>query len=315
MKKLLIIFFSIAFMATGCTSTQRSDSSTMSAARPVVPGHASAESIKKEIEKDRTDTREWLRTSPTSYLAAIDRIDFGQKRILTVGSADNNDIQLKASGIEPHHITVALEGDRFNIETIDSRASFKIKDEVKQKAIVDPSSIQVDRFYLRLSHQRFPAIIVFDPQSPHFKNYKGVDYFPIDFSYRYELPLKPDSRQEKVTIMSTRGNRRTAERIGWFEFYVGDQAFRLAATRLFEPGSKDDTVSVFFKDATSGKETYPLGRYVEAQKLKNGKYLLDFNLAYNPACAFSEYYNCPVPPKENSLNVAIHAGEKDSHYH
>jgi uncharacterized protein len=224
-------------------------------------------------------------------------------------------VQLTASDIESHHLRVTVEGDRFKIEAVDSKATFAIKDGVKKEAMVDPSIIQVGRYRLRLSHQRFPAIIVFDPQSPHLKNYKGVDYFPIDFSYRYELPLKLDSRQEKITIMSTRGNNRAAERIGWFDFYVGDQAFRLSATRLLEPGSKDDSVSVFFKDATTGKETYPLGRYVDVKKLTNGKYLLDFNLAYNPACAFSEYYNCPVPPKENRLSVAICAGEKDSHYH
>jgi uncharacterized protein len=302
-------------MAMGCRSNQPKSSATDAAARPITLDDASAENLKKEMEKDRAETREWLRTSPTSYLAAIDRIDFGQKTALTVGKAADNDVRLDASGIESHHLKVIVQGDRFRIESIDAKATFKIKDEVKKEATVDPSYIQTGRFQLRLSHQRFPAVIVFDPQSPHFKNYKGVDYFPIDFSYRYELTLKFDSKQEKVVIMSTRGNRRAAERIGWFDFYVGDQICRLEATRLLEPGNKDDSVSVFFRDTTNGKETYPLGRYVEAKKLKTGKYLLDFNMAYNPACAFSEYYNCPVPPKENKLPIAIRAGEKDSHYH
>jgi uncharacterized protein (DUF1684 family) len=315
MKNRLFIFSCIVFMAIGCRSTQRRDSSGMSAAKPVVLDHASGENIRKEIEKERNETREWLRTSPASYLAAVDRIDFGPKRTLTIGKAADNDVHLNASDIESHHLRVTVEGDRFNIAAVDLKATFTIKDGAKKEAVVDPSTIQVGRYRLRLSHQRFPAIIVFDPQSPHLKNYKGVEYFPIDFYYRYELPLKLDSRQEKITIMSTRGNRRTAERIGWFDFYVGERAYRLEATRLLEPGSKEDNVSIFFKDATSGKETYPLGRYVDAKKLSNGKYLLDFNLAYNPACAFSEYYNCPVPPKENRLSVAIQAGEKDSHYH
>jgi hypothetical protein len=57
-----------------------------------------------------------------------------------------------------------------------------------------------------------------------------------------------------------------------------------------------------------------MGRYVDPERLPDGRYVLDFNVAYNPACAFSEYYNCPVPPKANALKVAIRAGEKDSHY-
>jgi uncharacterized protein (DUF1684 family) len=315
MNKILWILFSLVFLSIGCRSAKQNSARTTSAERPIHLDNAAAEAIKKEIEKDRAEIREWLRTSPTSYLAAIDRIDFGQRNMLTVGKTDDNDVQLTAPDIEPHHLKITLEGDRFRIETAGPKASFKIKNEVKRQAIVDPSYIQLGRYQLRLSHQRFPAIIVFDPQSPHYKNYKGLEYFPIDLSYRYELPLTPDSKQEKITILSTRGNRRAAERIGWFDFFVGEQAFRLEATRLLEPGSGGDSISVFFRDATSGKETYPLGRYVDVQKLKNGKYLLDFNLAYNAACAFSEYYNCPVPPKDNTLNMAIRAGEKDSHYH
>lgn len=62
-------------------------------------------------------------------------------------------------------------------------------------------------------------------------------------------------------------------------------------------------------------ETYGLGRYVDAKRLPDGNYLLDFNQAYNPACAFSDHYNCPIPPKANTLKVRVRAGEMDSHYH
>jgi uncharacterized protein (DUF1684 family) len=115
--------------------------------------------------------------------------------------------------------------------------------------------------------------------------------------------------------MSTRGNERKAERVGWIEFMAGETPCRLEATRLLEPGSTEGTVDIFFRDGTTGKESYPVGRYVDLKKLDNGNYLLDFNMAYNPACAFSEYYNCPIPPKANTLKVAIRAGEMDSHYH
>jgi uncharacterized protein len=302
-------------MLSACTFFSSRNPTDLEAARPVKMDGAKSEAVIKEIEKDRADAGEWLRSNPRSYFAAIDRIDFGEKPALTIGRADDNDVRLSNAEIEPHHLRITVDGDQFRIDSIDSNATFKIKDKDLREVTTDPAAIQVGRFHLRLSHQRFPAIIVFDPQSPRMKDYKGLAYFPVDLSYRYELPLTRNPKPEKIIIMSTRGHRRSAERVGWFDVLVGNTPCRLEATRLLEPGSGESEVSVFFRDATSGKETYQLGRYVDAKKLENGNYLLDFNLAYNPACAFSEYYNCPIPPKENNLTVAIRAGEMDSHYH
>ena len=95
---------------------------------------------------------------------------------------------------------------------------------------------------------------------------------------------------------------------------VGATTCRLEATRLLEPGVGEKDFAVFFRDATTGKETYSVGRYIDPVALPDGRYVIDFNVAYNPACAYSEHYNCPIPPRGNRLPMAIHAGEKDSHY-
>jgi uncharacterized protein (DUF1684 family) len=81
--------------------------------------------------------------------------------------------------------------------------------------------------------------------------------------------------------------------------------------RLLEPGAGENEVSIFFRDATTGHESYSVGRYVDAVPLGDDRYALDFNRAYNPACAFSPLYNCPIPPRENRLPVPIRAGERD----
>lgn len=180
--------------------------------------------------------------------------------------------------------------------------------------MIGPGSVKIDRYLIRLSHQRFPAIIVFDSQSPRFKEYKGLSFYPVDLNYRFVLPLSENTSPDTVIILSTRGNKRRALRVGWFEFTVNNITSRLEATRLLEPGVGDQDFSIFFRDATSGDETYELGRYLDVQSLPNGKYLVDFNLAYNPACAFSEHYNCPIPPLSNHLHVPIRSGEKDSKY-
>ena len=87
----------------------------------------------------------------------------------------------------------------------------------------------------------------------------------------------------------------------------------MAATRLLEPGVPTDSVQIFFRDETSGRQTYELGRYLDIEPFEEGRHLVDFNRAYNPACAYSPHYNCPVPPSENRLLVAIKAGEMTPH--
>lgn len=287
---------------------------TPAPARPVVLSPAAADSVTKLILQDREETQKWLASAPSSYLATVQRRDFDQDTTLTVGRAADNDVRIDDPEIAAHALRVTVVGDSFHVQAVDDSAMFKVGDMLERHAVVGPSSIGIGRFHLRLSHQRFPAIIVFDPESPRFAQYKGLSYFPIDLSYRYELPLIPDPKPDTIIIMSTRGNQRRALRVGWFEFMVGKTRCRLEADRLLEPGIGEGDFGVFFRDATCGKESYSLGRYVNAEPLPDGRYVLDFNFAYNPACAISEHYNCPIPPKDNRLKVAIRAGEKDPHY-
>ena len=283
-------------------------------ARPATLTDVERDTLTEAILADRESTAVWLKSAPNSYLATIGRRDFGRSTRLTVGRAADNDVRLADSTIALHHLAVTVVGDSFAVEALDLGAVFTVKDSALRAVTVPPRNIGVGRYTLRLSHQRFPAIIVFDPQSPRYKAYKGLSYFPPDLSYRYELPLTPNPKPDTVIILSTRGNQRRAVRVGWFDFEVKGTKCRLEATRLLEPGVGENDVSVFFRDATTGKESYGVGRYVDPERQPDGRYVLDFNLAYNPACAFSEHYNCPIPPRANRLTVAIRAGEKDAHY-
>jgi uncharacterized protein (DUF1684 family) len=231
-----------------------------------------------------------------------------------VGSAPDNDVRIDDPGVQPRHLRVTVVGDSFRVETLNPRARFKVKDVESTSGTLPPSGIKVGRFSLRLSHQRFPAIIVFDPQSPRFKLYKGMKFFPADLSYHIVAALTPNAKPDTTVILSTRGNRRHAVRVGWFDFKVNGTPCRLEATRLLEPGVGEKDFGLFFTDATTGKETYGVGRYLDPEPRPDGLYVLDFNRCYNPACAYSEHYNCPIPPTANRLKVAIRAGEMDSHY-
>ncbi len=306
---LLLLAGLLAGSATGGTAATRTG-----AKRPPGMGAVEADTLFRSYAKDRAETRAWLKSAPTSYLATILRRDFEDRVSLTVGSAPGNDVRIDDPGVRPRHLRVTVVRDSFRVETLDPGAHFQVKDVEMTSATLPPSGITVGRFSLRLSHQRFPAIIVFDPQSPRFKLYKGVRYFPSDLSYRIVAALTPNPKPDTTVILSTRSSQRRAVRVGWFEFKVKGTLCRLEATRLLEPGVGEKDFGLYFTDATTSKESYGVGRYLEAAPLPDGRYVLDFNRCYNPACAYSEHYNCPIPPRANRLMVAIRAGEMDAHY-
>lgn len=286
------------------------------AARPTPPqalGTAERDSIVRAIEKDRADTEESLQKGATSYFAAIRRVDFGGAKSLMVGRSSECAVVVDDPEMPEHALRVTVVGDSFHVEVLDPLAVVTAGQKPIRDAVVPPSALHLGRWTIRLSHQRFPAIIVFDPNSPRFAEYKPTPRFPIDLKYRFAVPLTKNAKPDTVIILSTRGNERRALRVGWFDLEVGGKPCRLEAHRLLEPGVDEKSVSVFFRDATTGKESYSVGRYVDPEPLPDGRWLLDLNNAYNPACAYSPNYNCPIPSKANTLKIAIRAGDKDPH--
>jgi len=176
------------------------------------PEPEATDSLTRMIEQERKQTEEWLKTSPSSYLATIHRVDFGDRPSLTVGREEGNDVRIDDPEIFARHLQVTVRGDSFQVKTLDGGAVFSVKGVRMSHALLPPSAISIGRYTVRLSHQRFPALIVFDPSSPRFKEYKGLKYFPVDLRYRYVLPLKPNPKGDTVVILSTRGNRRKALR-------------------------------------------------------------------------------------------------------
>jgi hypothetical protein len=120
----------------------------------------------------------------------------------------------------------------------------------------------------------------------------------------------PASDPEELTIGTSRGLEKSFYRAGWFEFTVDGSVQRLAG--LAESPDPEPGTRLFcpFQDATTGKETYEIGRYISITFNGAGEeHWIDFNHATNPFCNYSPHYNCPLPPKENRLTVAIRAGE------
>jgi uncharacterized protein len=135
-------------------------------------------------------------------------------------------------------------------------------------------------------------------------------YFPIDPAYAVPAAFRenPPGRRPRVEIQTSTHEPRQMELVGLLEFTLQGQALKLAA--FTEVGQPQDRLFVPFTDLTSGKETYQAGRYLDILRAPTGIYVVDFNRAYNPYCYYNPTYDCPYPPKENRLQVAIRAGEK-----
>lgn len=147
-----------------------------------------------------------------------------------------------------------------------------------------------------------------DPQSPLTADQKawfaGLEYFSENPDLRFEVvaPAHPDVGP--VELLTSTGGTQTYARVGRFGFRVDDQDAQLT---IFEG---PNGLFLPFVDALSGHLTYPAGRYLDPEPLPGGRYLVDFNLAYNPYCAYNENWACPLTPFENRILVPIRAGEK-----
>jgi uncharacterized protein (DUF1684 family) len=152
------------------------------------------------------------------------------------------------------------------------------------------------------------AFFAQDSQSPLLSEQKqgfaGLLYFPEDPDLRLEVSLERPADTGPIEVRTSTGETQVYKRLGRFRFVVGEQEAELT---LFEGASG---LFLPFVDALAGKETYPAGRYLEPEPLPGDRYLIDFNLAYNPYCAYNERWSCPLTPFENRLKVPIRAGEK-----
>ena len=147
------------------------------------------------------------------------------------------------------------------------------------------------------------AIRLRDKNSEMRKAFKGLKYYPPKEEYRVVGKFVPYDPPKTIPIPNILGQVEQTPSPGYVVFTLNGREWRL------DPITEGDTLFFIFKDMTSGKETYPPGRFLNTEMPKNGEVILDFNKAYNPPCAFTPYATCPLPPEENKLPIAIEAGE------
>lgn len=188
----------------------------------------------------------------------------------------------------------------------------------------DSLDIRVGRYLVSLGMQDALTgrVLVYDPDLLE-ERFHGFPVFPHGERYRVSARVLPGDG-EVVNLGTSRGLTKDMVRAAILEFEVDGEPCRLTGFRSVEEedeAEQDDEEEegeegpappffVPFRDASSGEETYGVGRYLRVEAGENGKTEINFNRATNPWCAYSEFYNCILPPSENELAVAILAGEK-----
>ncbi len=250
--------------------------------------------------------------APDSWLALVglERLNVGDN---TVGSAENGDVHLPASipaqigviTVADNTVTlrvtnegVKVDGKEAEIGKTYTINQGQIDDELPLVNIGTVTFFAIERegeFYARIRNA----------DSANRANFTGRKWFPINPDYRVIGTFTPHAAKRVVEVETSKGTISRLQNLGYVEFDLLGEKRRLEA---FEPADK--RLWFIFKDSTSGKQTYGAGRFLYAAILDDGTVDLDFNKAYHPPCAFSEFAMCPFPPPENALRIPVEAGER-----
>ena len=191
-----------------------------------------------------------------------------------------------------------------------SGISIGAKSSLKDDSGAEPDLVQYGDFTMFVIHRgdRY-AIRLKDKQSEFRKNFSSLRWYPVRTDYRIVAKWIAHPESRKMSVPNILGETELAPSPGYVVFQLHGREFEL------HPVAEGNRLFFIFRDQTSGKDTYPSGRFLYADLPSNGQVTLDFNKAYNPPCAFTPYATCPLPPKENRLAVRIEAGELDYGHH
>ncbi len=264
----------------------------------------------RSIERQRQAREEGLKR-PLGWLSLVGLhwIEPGRH---TVGTAADNGIVL---AVGPARLgVVALVDGVVTLEPADG-AVFLVDGAAAQGAFAvkpdsdgAPTQVTFDEgrsgFNLIERGGRF-ALRVRDSQARALREFAGLDFYPVDAGWRIQARFEPHPEGSTIEIANVVNQLQPMPNPGALVFERDGRTHRIEAI-----GNGDGSLFLIFADRTSGRDTYGAGRFLDADAPRDGVVAVDFNLAYNPPCAFNDYSTCPLPPPENRLDLAVTAGEK-----
>ncbi|MGH9308457.1 MAG: DUF1684 domain-containing protein [Vicinamibacterales bacterium] len=286
-----------------CMSTLACSGSSESREAPIADAESADAAVVAWRNKHETDyRREWV------TIAGLHPLKPGPN---SAGSAATNDVELPAS-VPPTMGVFTLDGERVRFEPAPGAvvqlrgkrvtSAIELQDDSTRDA--DELVIGRVRIVVHVSGKT-RAIRVRDPDGPLARGFLGFTWFPIDAQYRVVGRFVADPQPRRFEVVNTYGEIDQYTTEGVVEFTLAGKTLRL---RPFT--TRPGRLYFVFRDASSGHETYETARFLYSDLRSDGTTVLDFNMAYNPPCAFNPYTTCPIPLPENRLPVKILAGEK-----
>ncbi len=272
---------------------------------PVEPGSASEELI-ADTEVWHAERIERL-TAPDGWLSLVglEWLEEGRNR---VGRAEGAEIVYR--GFPADHVgTIIVAGDRVRFEAdggVEVRG-VPPSGNLRTDADGDPTVLSIGeiRFYVIIRGGR-PVVRIKDASAPTRGAFRGIERFPVDGAWRITAEFVPAGKGELIGLDTVIGVREEGEISGRARFE--HNGVKVDAV-LLDAG--DGGSLLRFGDATSGKQTYTVGRYLYVPPSSDGEtVLLDFNRAYNPPCAFTPFATCTIPPPSNDFPFPVAAGER-----
>ncbi len=229
----------------------------------------------------------------------------------TFGTAKDNDVVFPPGLGAARMGTITVEPRRVFVKLAPgvtmTQEGIEMTDKVMNTDFGDRDWVSLGRasFYV-LEHEGQYVLRLADRESEVRRHFGGRVWFPVDERYRVSARFVPYDPPRKIAIVNVIDEVSDEEAPGYAEFEIGGKTYRLDAI------AEDEGLFFVFRDATAGKTTYGPGRFLSVEKrpAPGERFVLDFNRAFNPPCAFSEFTTCPLPPKQNVLAAAIEAGEK-----
>ena len=265
----------------------------------------------REVEKFRAEEIKDLKSN-WLVLAGLFWLKPGAN---SFGAASSNAIVLPAGTAPAQAGVFELNSDEVTLKmeagaaaTIDNQPVLTAR--LQSDAAGKPTVVALGRLRMHVIQRgERIGIRLKDLQNPALRNFTSLSFYPINTAYRVTGTWVPSDGKRTVDVPNVLGDVSHETVPGEVRFTLNGR--KLTLTALAGDASKG--LFFVFSDPTSKTDTYPAGRFLEADAVQNGEIVLDFNKAYNPPCAVTPYATCPLAPKENRLAVAIPAGEKFDH--
>ncbi len=254
----------------------------------------------KSIQADLETPEGWLSVAGLTWLNEGDN---------SIGCASKNRIILPTSAGTPIAGNLLLRSGTVTFQA-QAGTNSKFKGKVVNQMPIQPDEDRIQTggiIWMIIQRGKRIGVRMYDPNGRARKEFRGCKWYPVNPKYRVTAKYTEYLVPKSMPITNVLGDTQPVSNPGYVTFQIDGRECRLEAQ------AAGKGLFFNFRDNTSGKTTYPAGRFLDASGPVNNEVVLDFNQATNPPCAFTSFATCPLPPKENYLSVSIPAGEKTHH--